>query len=47
MEYNTYIILGVLALVYFAVLFNNKRNKKKRKSRSFMEGKKRHDEKSK
>lgn len=43
MDYTMYIILGALALVYFVVLFNNRRNKKKRKSRSFMEGKKRHE----
>ena len=38
-----YFILGALVLIYFLVLFNNKRNNKKRKSRSFMEGKKRHE----
>ena len=43
MDYITYIILGVLALIYFAVLFSNKRNNRKRKSRSFMDGKKRQD----
>lgn len=42
MDYPIYIIFGALALVYFVVLFNNKRNRKKRKSRSFMDGKKRH-----
>ena len=39
-----YFILGALALVYFVVLFNNKRNNKRRKSRKFMEGKRRHGE---
>ena len=43
MNYTVYIILSVLALVYFVVLFNNKRNNKRRKSRKFMEGKKRHE----
>jgi len=43
MEYSTYIILGLLAVVYFLVFFKNKRTNKKRKSRSFMEGKKRRD----
>ena len=43
MNYTIYIILGALIFIYFAVLFKNKRNKKKRKSRSFMDGKKRHN----
>jgi len=42
MNYTVYIILGVLALIYFVVLFTNRRNQKKRKSRKFMEGKRRH-----
>ncbi|GMN08514.1 hypothetical protein MTsPCn5_39040 [Croceitalea sp. MTPC5] len=45
MDYTIYIILGALALVYFIVLFNNKRNNRRRKSRSFMEGKRKHENK--
>ncbi len=43
MDYTIYIIFGALVLVYFVVLITNKRNNKKRKSRSFMDGKKRHN----
>ncbi|WP_281499694.1 hypothetical protein [Allomuricauda sp. SCSIO 64092] len=43
MDNTIYIILGGLALVYFVVLFYNKRNTRKRKSRKFMEGKRRHE----
>ena len=43
MDYTIYIILGALVVVYFAVFFKNKRGQKRRKSRSFMEGKKRHN----
>lgn len=43
MDNTIYIILGGLALVYFVVLFYNKRSTRKRKSRKFMEGKRRHE----
>ena len=42
MNNTIYITLGVLALVYFVILFTNKKNNRKRKSRRFMEGKQRH-----
>lgn len=38
-----YIVIG-LALIYFVILFSNKRGTKKRKGRKFMEGKRRHDD---
>lgn len=38
-----YYVLGVLAIIYLGVLFRNKRNNRKRKSRKFMEGKRRHN----
>ena len=38
MTYSTYIIAGVLALLFFFVFSNNKRRDKRRKSRKFMEG---------
>lgn len=43
MDYTLYIVLALLALIYFVVLFSNKQGRKKRKSRKFMEGKRRHD----
>lgn len=43
MDYTLYIVLAVLALIYFVVLFSNKRGRHKRKSRRFMEGKRRHN----
>ncbi len=43
MDYTLYIILAVLAIIYFVVLFSNKRGRQKRKSRKFMEGKRRHE----
>ena len=44
MDYTVFIILGVLALVYFVVLFSNRKSQRKRKSRRFMEGKQKHEE---
>ncbi len=43
MDYTIYMILGGLALVYFAVFFTNKKSQKRRKSRKFMDGKRKHD----
>jgi len=43
MDTIIFYILGVLVIIYFAVLFKNKRNSRKRKSRSFMEGKRKHE----
>ena len=37
-------VLGVLAIIYLAILFKNKRGSRQRKSRKFMEGKRRHEE---
>ncbi|MEM8506375.1 MAG: hypothetical protein AAF717_01045 [Bacteroidota bacterium] len=42
MDNTLYIILTVLALIYFVILFSNKRGQRKRRSRKFMEGKRRH-----
>ncbi|PRX54137.1 hypothetical protein CLV81_2533 [Flagellimonas meridianipacifica] len=44
MDYTIYIILGGLVIVYFVVFFTNKRGQKRRKSRKFMDGKRRHNE---
>lgn len=44
MSNTIYMILGALAVIYFVVLFYNKRGQRKRKSRKFMEGKRRHGE---
>ncbi len=35
-------VVGVLFLIYFIILVRNKRGNKKRRSRQFMEGKRRH-----
>ncbi|WP_255578253.1 MULTISPECIES: hypothetical protein [Flavobacteriaceae] len=43
MNNTIYFILGGLALVYFIILFNNKRNQRNRKSRKFMDDKRRFD----
>lgn len=43
MDNTIYVVLGVLALVYFIVFFKNKRGTKRRRSRKFMEGKRRHE----
>ncbi len=43
MDYTIYIILGALFLVYLIVFIGNKRGQKRRKSRKFMEGKRKHD----
>jgi len=40
---EVFYILGGLLLVYFLITFYNKRQSKKRKSRSFMEGRKLRD----
>lgn len=42
-DYGIFLILGALVLVYFAVLLNNRKGGKKRKSRKFMDGKRRPD----
>nr|WP_299341055.1 hypothetical protein [Allomuricauda sp.] len=43
MNYTVYIVLGALAIIYFVIFFNNKRGRKRRRSRKFMEGKRRHE----
>ncbi|SHG18812.1 hypothetical protein SAMN04488116_0164 [Flagellimonas flava] len=42
-DYTIWYALGILGLIYLVVLFRNKRGTKRRKSRKFMEGKRRHD----
>jgi hypothetical protein len=42
MDYAIYIIFGALLLVYLVVFTINKKGKKRRKSRQFMDGKQRH-----
>ncbi len=42
---EVFYILGGLLLVYFAITFYNKKQSKRRKSRSFMEGRKLRDRK--
>lgn len=44
MSDTIYYILGVLAIIYLAILFKNRRGSRNRKSRKFMEGKRRHEE---
>ncbi|MGW9686889.1 hypothetical protein [Flagellimonas sp. 2504JD1-5] len=45
MEGNViYYVLGVLAIIYLAVLFKNKQGRRERKSRKFMDGKRKHDD---
>ncbi len=39
-----YYILGVLAIVYLVILFKNRRGTRNRKSRKFMDGKRRHND---
>ncbi|AEM69366.1 hypothetical protein Murru_0310 [Allomuricauda ruestringensis DSM 13258] len=36
-------VLAVLGLIYLIILFRNKKVRKRRKSRRFMEGKRQHD----
>ena len=36
-------VLGVLGLIYLVILFRNKKATRRRKSRSFMEGKRKHE----
>lgn len=43
MSDTIYYILGVLTIIYIAILFKNKRGSRNRKSRKFMEGKRRHE----
>ncbi|WP_396592053.1 hypothetical protein [Allomuricauda sp. R78024] len=43
MSDTIYYILGLLAIIYIAILFKNKRGSRNRKSRKFMEGKRRHE----
>ncbi|AWX43375.1 hypothetical protein HME9304_00363 [Flagellimonas maritima] len=37
-----YYVFGVLAIIYLAILFKNRRGSRNRKSRKFMDGKRRH-----
>ena len=43
-DYTIWYVLVVLGLVYLIILVRNKRATKRRKSRRFMEGKRRHNE---
>ena len=43
MDNITFYLLGVLAIIYLVILAKNKKGARKRKSRKFMEGKRRHD----
>lgn len=36
-------VLGVLGLIYLVILFRNKKANRRRKSRRFMEGKRKHE----
>ncbi|WP_431161283.1 hypothetical protein [Flagellimonas beolgyonensis] len=36
-------VLGVLGLIYLVILFRNKKATRRRKSRRFMEGKRKHE----
>ncbi len=36
-------VLGVLGLIYLVILFRNKKAARRRKSRRFMEGKRKHE----
>lgn len=40
-DYTIYYLLGALALIYFVILSRNRRQQKSRKSRRFMDGKRR------
>ncbi|WP_262889921.1 hypothetical protein [Croceivirga lutea] len=44
MNNTIFIVLAILFIIYLAILVSNKRGNKKRKSRNFMEGKRRHQE---
>ncbi len=39
-----YYVLGVLAIIYLVILFKNKGGRKRRRSRQFMDGKRRHND---
>ncbi|MEX0312715.1 MAG: hypothetical protein AB3N18_00945 [Allomuricauda sp.] len=38
-----YYVLGILGVIYLAIFFKNKQGKRRRKSRKFMDGKRRHN----
>ncbi|SNZ00316.1 hypothetical protein SAMN06265377_2136 [Flagellimonas pacifica] len=42
-DYTIWYVLGVLGIIYLAIFFKNKRGTKRRKSRRFMEGKRKHN----
>ncbi len=42
-DYTIWYVLGILAIIYLVILFTNKRGKRRRKSRKFMDGKRRHN----
>ncbi len=46
MDTITFYLLGVLIVIYLVILAKNKRGKRERRSRKFMDGKKRHSDKS-
>ncbi|MDC6367481.1 MULTISPECIES: hypothetical protein [Flavobacteriaceae] len=43
-DYTIWYVLAVLGLIYLVILFRNKRATKRRRSRKFMEGKRRGNE---
>ncbi|WP_431122376.1 hypothetical protein [Flagellimonas flava] len=45
-DYTIWYVLGILFLIYLIILFSNRRGKRRRKSRRFMDGKRRHDKNS-
>ncbi|MEM7485785.1 MAG: hypothetical protein AAF348_11310 [Bacteroidota bacterium] len=44
MDDTIYYVLGGLAIIYLIILFKNKRNARDRKSRKFMDGKRKHED---
>ncbi len=42
-DHTIWYVIGILAIIYLAVLFKNKRGKRERRSRKFMDGKRKHD----
>ena len=41
-DYTVWYVLGVLGLIYLIILFRNKKGRRRRKSRKFMDGKRKH-----
>lgn len=42
-DYTIWYVLGFLFFIYLVILFRNKRGNKRRRSRQFMDGKRRHE----